>query len=284
RGRSVAADERGEGHVGSAAKQDCARAAAGRDPLDHRGGPLGKPAPARAGGADAGGHERLGEAGEEYIGVRELGRRGGEPEVDGRRRQAEEVGEGEELEELRASGGLRREAAVGGEPASLPPVAAVEADAQRGAGESREQRRLRARAEVRRDVVGAGPEAGEKRQDGTKTGRAVEDEHLVEPRVPREQRRRRWLDHPRDPALRPGAPHATEERKGAHDVAEGAREHDQDTHGSPPAASYAARKARASSGPASAPSGSSLASERASRRRFRRRAAGPSGPPTMRAR
>src|SRR5207244_10186934 len=123
----------------------------------------------------------------------ELRRRGGEPEVDGRRRQPEEIGEGEELEELRAARALRREVAVGGQPASLPPVAAVEAEAQRGARASGEQRRLRAPAEVERDVVGAGAEAGEERRHGTETGRPVEDEHLVEPRVPGEQRGRRGL-------------------------------------------------------------------------------------------
>ena len=159
-----------------------------------------------------------------------------EPEFDRRGWQPEEIGEGEELEELRAARTLRREPAVGREPAPLATVGPVEAETLRRARQPREERGLRAPSEVERHVVTACTQAREKRLDRAQTGAPLEHEDVVEPGMTCEQRRRRRLDEPGDARIGAAAPDAPEQRQRAHDVADGAREDDQQAHGSPPRA------------------------------------------------
>ena len=201
--------------------------------LDHRRGPLGDPAPARTRRADRGSHAGRREPGEQRVGVRHLGGGRCEPEFDRRGWQPEEIGEGEELEELRAARTLRREPAVGREPAPLATVGPVEAETLRRARQPREERGLRAPSEVERHVVTARTQAREKRPDRTQTGAPLEHEDVVEPGMTCEQRRRRRLDEPGDARIGAAAPDAPEQRQRAHDVADGAREDDQQAHGSP---------------------------------------------------
>jgi hypothetical protein len=69
---------------------------------------------------------------------------------------------------------------------------------------------------------------------------AAKDDHFVDRRMRVQQRRRRRFDRPRDARRRPTGTQALHERQRAHDVADGAEQHDHQalrhgrgTHGAP---------------------------------------------------
>src|SRR5207253_8578119 len=136
---------------------------------------------------EAGGHGR---------GVARLLGRRREPELDRRGWEAERVGEGEELRELRAPGPRGREPPRGEEPAPLARVGARKADALAGTRGPGDEHALHAPPEVEGHLVALGAHAPQERHERPRAARPLEEVHAVEPGVAGEERRRWRLHRP----------------------------------------------------------------------------------------
>jgi hypothetical protein len=126
---------------------------------------------------------------------------------------------------------LRRQPAGGEQPACLARVGVRKAQAERRAGEPREQRALDAAAEVERDVPPARTQAADEWRDGAPPVAPLEHERLVEPGMPFQHGRRWRLDHPAEVGVGPAPPNAPEQRQRPHHVTDRTGQDDQGAHG-----------------------------------------------------